>query len=90
MIKTTDKTKEGLLRKLRAYNLIGLGVFFVVIVALTWQFFILSNQKKLQKDYAYDIAEMQEQTQIKEGETGVYSTQEWRDLEAAKNGKKHK
>jgi membrane-anchored glycerophosphoryl diester phosphodiesterase (GDPDase) len=90
MIKATDKTKEGLLRKLRLYNLIGLGVFFAVTVALVWQFSILSHQRKLQKEYPEDIAEMQEQTQIKENEAVVYGSQEWLDLEAAKNGQKRK
>lgn len=90
MIKATDKTKAGLLKKLRLYNLIGLAVFFVVTVALVWQFSILSHQKKLQREYPDDISELKEQTQIKENEAGVYGTQEWLDLEAAKNGQKRK
>ena len=85
MIKATDRTKEGLLRKLRVYNLVGVGVFFVVIVALVWQFSVLSHKRNLEKSYVKDTAELKEQTKIKEQEKTVYDSEDWRIFKSAQD-----
>jgi sensor domain CHASE-containing protein len=83
MLKAVDKTKEGLLKKLRAYTTIVAGVFFVVIVVLVWQFASIAHQKKLTKELAGGITELREQTNGEIQNKQVYQSEEYRDFVAA-------
>jgi uncharacterized protein YpmB len=83
MLKVTDKTREGLLKKLRIITVVVVGVFSVVAVALVWQFATIIHQKKLTKELAANITELHKQTNDKTQSAEYYAGQEYSDFVAA-------
>jgi hypothetical protein len=83
VLEASDKTEEGILKRLRAVTTVVAGVFFVVIVAVIWQFAAIGHQKKLTRELKSDIEEAQSQADAERDNAKYYGSDEYKDFYAA-------